>query len=132
MTAVVVESVSVAAVQVWDGPPGTAVTGQRVQIPPGELLPVVAYLFTGRPVQRSQVRHRDPLSPAAGLVVPSTVRTDGRFVWCDAVGYMAAAYGFLPDAAFLAHMRAEYFHPTFPGPAEMAAAEEAARASGMC
>ncbi|WP_261574586.1 hypothetical protein [Frankia gtarii] len=46
----------------------------------------------------------DVLDPARGEVVPLTFRTDGRWVWTDAIGYYLREYGIAPDPRFRRHL----------------------------
>ncbi|WP_235488920.1 hypothetical protein, partial [Frankia sp. AvcI1] len=46
----------------------------------------------------------DLLDPARGDVVPGTFRTDGRWVWTDAVGYYLREYGIAPEQGFRWHL----------------------------
>jgi hypothetical protein len=42
-------------------------------------------------------------------VVPMNFRTDGHWVWADAVAYYLRTYGLAPDADLLEHIRARQY-----------------------
>ena len=48
----------------------------------------------------------DVLNPERGDVVPLHLRTDGRWVWSDAVAYYLEQYGLAPDPDLVAHLSA--------------------------
>ncbi|MER8184874.1 hypothetical protein [Kitasatospora sp. NPDC094015] len=66
---------------------------------------VLAHLAAGRPLLSTTARMPDPLDPTAGEVVPSGFRTDGHWIWTEAVGYFLTRHGLAPDPALLAHIR---------------------------
>jgi hypothetical protein len=47
----------------------------------------------------------DLLDPDRGAVVPLHFRTDGRWIWTEAVGYYLAEHGVEPDPELLRHLR---------------------------
>jgi hypothetical protein len=48
----------------------------------------------------------DVLNPERGDVVPLHLRTDGRWVWSDAVAYYLEQYGLAPDPDLVARLSA--------------------------
>jgi hypothetical protein len=39
-------------------------------------------------------------------------RTDGRWIWTDAVAYYVREYGLAPEAKLLSHIRSRRYEPT--------------------
>ncbi|NMO56929.1 hypothetical protein HH310_37865 [Actinoplanes sp. TBRC 11911] len=77
-----------------------------------ELAPVLSYLDTGAVVLTTTKREPDVFDEDAGPVVPMTFRTDGRWIWTDAVAYYLRTYALSPDADLLASLTArEYRMP---------------------
>lgn len=73
---------------------------------PGEKLRLVSYLDHGELLLVSPTLADDILDPERGPVVPMNFRTDGTWVWTDALTYYLDAHGLGPDPDFLAHLRA--------------------------
>ncbi len=73
----------------------------------------VAGYLRGAPVALSAMGlGADVLDPSAAEVVPMNIRTDGTWVWSEALAYFAERYGIAPEPAFLAHLkRNEYRCP---------------------
>lgn len=67
---------------------------------------VVRFLDAGTLVRRASHLDVDRLDPARPAVVPTSVCTDGTWIWNRGLGYYVARYGIAPEAAFLAHMAA--------------------------
>ncbi|SDT10368.1 hypothetical protein [Actinoplanes derwentensis] len=70
---------------------------------------VLDYLNQGHVLLATTMREPDVFDTDAGPVVPSSFRTDGRFVWTDAVGYYLRTYALSPDAELLDHVRERDF-----------------------
>jgi hypothetical protein len=70
---------------------------------------VVSYLNNGAPVLTTTGRDRDRVSPQRGQVVPMSFRTDGVWVWSQALAYYAETYGYAPETEFLEHIRKRGF-----------------------
>ena len=51
----------------------------------------------------------DRLDQSRRKVVPISFRTDGRWVWSDAVDYFLAEYGVAPDKEFRRHIKASRY-----------------------
>jgi hypothetical protein len=55
----------------------------------------------------------DRIEPVNGRVVPMSTRTDGVWIWGDALRYYVETHGIAPEPDFLAHIVAhEYVAPT--------------------
>jgi len=65
---------------------------------------LASYLEGGRLVLRATGRAVDPLEPALGPVVPLGYRTDGTWVWQEALAYYLRARGVAPELALLCHI----------------------------
>jgi len=63
------------------------------------------YLRGGALVLATTATVDDILDPAAGAVVPANFRTDGEWIWTDAVEYYLSRYGLAPDAGLDEHVR---------------------------
>ena len=61
------------------------------------------YLRSGRLVLSTTGRDQDRLDPARGRVVPISFRTDGEWVWSEALAYYVAEYGIAPEGALRDH-----------------------------
>ncbi|MET0495261.1 MAG: hypothetical protein ABW000_19240 [Actinoplanes sp.] len=66
---------------------------------------VLAYLDGGEALLATTARENDILESSLGEVVPQSFRTDGTWIWTDAVSYYLRAYGLAPDQELLAHIR---------------------------
>ncbi|MBO4207856.1 hypothetical protein [Micromonospora echinofusca] len=74
---------------------------------------ILDYLRAGVPLLSTTAREPDHLDPDRAVVVPLTFRTDGHWIWTDAVGYYLQVHGMSPDARLLTHIRqAGYRTPT--------------------
>ncbi|WP_370942277.1 hypothetical protein AB5J62_24510 [Amycolatopsis sp. cg5] len=67
---------------------------------------VLAYLRTAPVLLESSAAIGDVVEPERGRVVSVRMRTDGEWVWPDAVGYYLDRYGLAPEPALLAHIEA--------------------------
>jgi hypothetical protein len=74
---------------------------------PAERDRLLAYLRGGAPVLSTTARLDDIRDPAAGPVVPTSFRTDGRWIWTDTVEYYLRRYGLAPDARLVARIDAQ-------------------------
>ncbi|GAA0389251.1 hypothetical protein GCM10009541_35400 [Micromonospora gifhornensis] len=70
-----------------------------------EMQRVLDYLDGGTILLHTEARESDPFDEGAGLVVPLSFRTDGWWIWTDAVGYFLRTYALSPDDELLAHIR---------------------------
>jgi hypothetical protein len=62
------------------------------------------YLRDGVPVLMTTAAMDDIIDPAAGAVVPANFRTDGEWIWTDAVIYYLDRHGIAPDARLAEHV----------------------------
>jgi len=67
---------------------------------------VLAYLDGGTPLLSAPEYTDDVLSPDRQAVVPTVCRTDGLWIWTDAVSYYLREHGLEPDWELLFHIRA--------------------------
>jgi hypothetical protein len=80
---------------------------------------VLDYLTNGLPLLITTALERDILAPDQEPAVPMTFRTDGRWIWTDAVPYYLLTHEMAPDADLLAHIREnEYRMPFVDGVAQ--------------
>ncbi|WP_326557713.1 hypothetical protein [Micromonospora sp. NBC_01796] len=83
--------------------PGPGGDGERLDA--DERDRVLGYLDSGTPLLLTPDRAEDPLDRARGPVVPTNVRTDGSWIWTDAVSYHLREHGLTPEEDLLAHVR---------------------------
>jgi hypothetical protein len=74
---------------------------------PDDLEQVLAYLSSGVLVLATTATMDDVLDPDAGGVVPANFRTDGEWIWSDAVEYYLSRYRLAPEAGLDEHIRAK-------------------------
>jgi len=84
--------------------PGFA-AGHAVVEDPGEREQLLAYLHGGALVLSTTATMDDVLDPAAGAVVPASLRTDGEWIWSDTAEYYLRRYGLALDAGLDGHIR---------------------------
>jgi hypothetical protein len=78
-------------------------------------------------VVRTTGRDVDRIDPARGQVVPLSFRTDGHWVWSDALGYYVAEHGIAPELEFLRHIAARDYQAEVPDEEARRQAVEAVR-----
>jgi len=78
---------------------------------------VASYLRAGSAILMTTALQPDLIEPARGRVVGASFRTDGSWVWSDALTYYADAYGLAPEDAFYAHIRDRGYACPVPGDA---------------
>jgi hypothetical protein len=72
---------------------------------------VLAYLDGGSPLLTTSARMDDMVAARRGHgVVPLNLRTDGRWIWTDAVAYFLRHYRLAPDPRLLEHVRDRRYH----------------------
>ncbi|GLL08158.1 hypothetical protein [Dactylosporangium matsuzakiense] len=82
------------------------VDDESPRLPPREAAALVARLAAGRVFGRLNDAASAVLADAAAPgAVPLTLRTDGRWIWADAIVYYLSRYGMPPDPAFLDYLR---------------------------
>lgn len=83
------------------------------RLSPADRTGPLAYLAAGAPLLMTTATEPDFVEPARGEVVPMSFRTDGFWVWNDALAYYLTEYGFAPEPDFLAAMEdADWKCPT--------------------
>lgn len=86
---------------------------RRPRLAPADREPVAALLDGGSVLMSTATRLDDVLDPVSGRGrVPAGFRTDGRWVWSDAVTYYVRVHGVAPVADLLLHLRTA--DPTSP------------------
>jgi hypothetical protein len=88
------------------GGPGFAPEHPRLDA--GECDHVLAYLDRGAPLLPTTTEMADVVDPERGGV-PMSFRTDGQFIWTEAVAYYLANYRLAPEPALLDHIRARRY-----------------------
>jgi hypothetical protein len=78
---------------------------------------VASYLRAGTAILMTTALQPDLIDPARGRVVGASFRTDGSWVWSDALTYYASAYGLAPEDDFYAHIRDRGYACPVPGDA---------------
>lgn len=66
---------------------------------------VLEYLRAGGLLVGTPAQMEDVVEPGRGRVVPVNLRTDGSWIWSDAVTYHLARYSLAPDDDLLNHIR---------------------------
>ncbi|MEU6738085.1 hypothetical protein [Streptosporangium sandarakinum] len=94
---------------------------------PAERERLAAYLDGGRVIAHEPGRDPDRVDSSRGETVPRDIRTDGRWVWTDAVTYYLREHGLLPDPGLCGHAAAHGYRCPEVGDAE---ADRALRALG--
>jgi hypothetical protein len=72
---------------------------------PEEREQMLGYLRGGAMVAATTATMNDAVNPEAGAVVPMNFRTDGEWIWADAVVYYLSCYGLAPERDLLEHIR---------------------------
>ena len=80
----------------------------RVVSDADELDRLLAYLTSGTLVLHTTARTQDVLDPEAGQEVPGSFRTDGEWIWTDAVAYYLDEHGLAPDEELAEHIDARW------------------------
>lgn len=81
---------------------------------PEERERVAAYLAAGAPILMTTALQPDRMDPTRGNVVGASYRTDGTWVWSDALTYYAREHGLAPEGEFLEWIRGRGY--TCPAP----------------
>jgi hypothetical protein len=83
---------------------------------------ITRFLRSGTPVMVTSERDTDRIDPARGAVVPMSFRTDGHWVWSDALGYYLEVHGIAPEPDFVRHIAGCGYHADAPDPLALRAA----------
>lgn len=86
-----------------DGQPGFHEDHERV--PEEERAVLAEYLAAGEPLLMTTGLIDDVIDPERREVVPLSFRTDGRWIWVDAIEYYLTEHGLAPEPDLLAHLR---------------------------
>jgi hypothetical protein len=78
---------------------------EHPRLSPAERTEPLAYLAAGTALLVTTATEPDFVDPSRGEVVPMNFRTDGEWVWNDALAYYLTEYGLAPETEFLAAMR---------------------------
>jgi hypothetical protein len=77
---------------------------------PSRRAALLGYLRRGRPVLMTTATAADVVDQGAGRIVPGTFRTDGEWIWTDAVTYYLDRHRLAPDARLTAHVEEQLRH----------------------
>jgi hypothetical protein len=80
---------------------------------------VLDYLERGQRLVTAEQPGTDELDPSNGDVVPGGWRTDGRWVWPEAVAYYLRVHAVAPDEAFLKEIRHDDRRDPVVGPVQV-------------
>jgi hypothetical protein len=95
---------------------GPSFADDHPKLPDDERSSVAAYLSGAEPVLLTTAKATDVLDQERRALVPLSYRTDGTFVWSDAVAYYAEHHGLAPYAPLLDAIRsAGYRAPEVDG-----------------
>ncbi|MCO8275549.1 hypothetical protein M1L60_33690 [Actinoplanes sp. TRM 88003] len=94
---------------------GGSFAADRPTLAGAELEQVALYLESGSVLLATGTLDPDPFDEGLGPIVPVTVRTDGQWVWNDAVVYFLRTYAISPDAELLEHIRTRRYRIAEPG-----------------
>lgn len=100
----------------FDPATGGQFAADRPVLSGDEAVRVLRYLNNGTLLLATLAREHDVFDVDAGAVVPSSFRTDGTWIWTDAVAYYLRTYALSPHAELLAHIRKHDFTYTEPDP----------------
>jgi hypothetical protein len=106
-----------------DGVPFFADDRARIE-DPEERERVGRYLLSGTMILRTTGRDVDYLDPDRKRSVGMSFRTDGNWLWSDALGHYAMNHGIAPDPDFYQHIRAQSYAPATPDEAAIRRALE--------
>ncbi len=98
------------------------VDDSRPRLSDADAAAVAAYLDVGQFVMRTTKLHPDPLSDSDTPVVPSSLLTDGEWIWNDSLTYFVKTYHIAPREEFLAYLQARQFQPRDPAHIDVAGA----------
>lgn len=79
---------------------------EHPRLTPSERTQPLAYLAAGTALLMTTATEPDFVDPTRPDAVPMNFRTDGTWVWNDALAYYLAEYGYAPEPEFLAAMEA--------------------------
>lgn len=77
---------------------------------------VLQFLLGGKIAARTSGRSIDKLDESRGKVVPSSLATDGTWIWSRATAYYLQHHGVAPEPDFLKHIRKCNYTAAQPDP----------------
>jgi hypothetical protein len=86
---------------------------------------VAGYLYGAAAVMYTTATMLDVMDAERGEVVPLTFRTDGEYVWPEAVAYYVDQHGLAPYRPLLDAIRSADYHPRSPDAVSLFRAENA-------
>jgi len=98
--------VRIARVFAGDSEPVPGGAGQSWLADPGERDRIAGYLRAGAPILMTTALQPDRLDAARGNAVGATYRTDGAWVWNDALTYYVQVHDLAPEDEFHQHIKA--------------------------
>ena len=87
------------------GDPVPGSEGQPWLSDPAERERLAGYLRAGAPILMTTALQPDRLDPARGDAVGASYRTDGTWVWSDALTYYVRVHDLAPEDEFYEHIR---------------------------
>jgi len=91
--------------RIFAGPAAHVGDAAHTWIDDSERQRVAAYLQAGTPILTTTALQPDLIDPSRGRVVGASFRTDGAWVWSDALTYYTREHGLAPEDDFYAHIR---------------------------
>jgi hypothetical protein len=89
---------------------------------------ILSYLNKGKVILRTSARDVDRVDESREKVVPIAFRTDGTWIWSEAVAYYLTTHDVVPEADFRDHLRRRGYRYQEPSEDEVKAASAALRA----
>jgi hypothetical protein len=96
-----------------------------------ERVAVARYLYSADAVLRTTATMPDVMAPCGRKMVPLSYRTDGSFIWSEAVAYYADRYGLAPFSPLLEAIRRAGYRPPRPDGVARFRAEAVVLQSGL-
>jgi hypothetical protein len=84
---------------------------ERPALDEAERARLSAYLWAGETLLESDVLEADPLDPEAFEPVPMSIRTDGFWIWSDAVALCLDRHGLSPHGHLVRQARSLHYQP---------------------
>lgn len=112
-----------------NGEPAGRGAGQSWLSDPAECDRIAGYLRAGAPILMTTALQPDRLDAARGNVVGATYRTDGTWVWSDALAYYVQVHDLAPEDEFCQHIKANGYSCPVPDDATQDRALDALYAS---
>jgi hypothetical protein len=97
----------------------------HVRLAAAERTVVAAYLYGAEVVMHTTATMIDVMNPDRGEVVPLSFRTDGEYIWPEAVAYYVDQHGLAPYGPLLEAIRSAGYQPSRPTGVALFRAENA-------